>query len=152
MTNIGHFRAAGKIWEGHKPNPSVRTYICPPTRMDQALLKNETYFALFNQINARVEVPGCSLCMGNQLRVPDGATVFSTSTRNFDNRMGTGAQVFLGSAELGAVTALKGELPKPDEYFEVYAERVAPHEAEVYRYLQFDELGEFDQIYGRRDL
>ena len=120
--------------------------------MDQAKLKDEAYFAKFNGIGARIEVPGCSLCMGNQLRVPDEATVFSTSTRNFDNRMGTGAKVYLGSAELGAVTALKGELPAPEEYLATYAEKIAPCEAEVYEYLQLDELGRFDEIYGRRDL
>ncbi|MBW1878339.1 MAG: bifunctional aconitate hydratase 2/2-methylisocitrate dehydratase [Deltaproteobacteria bacterium] len=152
MTNIGHFRAAGQIWKGQKQNPSVRTYVCPPTRMDQAVLKGETYFNLFNQIGARIEVPGCSLCMGNQLRVPDGGTVFSTSTRNFDNRMGTGAKVFLGSAELGAVTALEGALPTPERYLAIYAEKIAPRAKEIYRYLQLDELGDFDAIYGRRDL
>jgi aconitate hydratase 2/2-methylisocitrate dehydratase len=152
MTNIGHFRAAGEIWKGQKQNPAVRTYVCPPTRMDQAVLKGETYFNLFNQIGARIEVPGCSLCMGNQLRVPDGGTVFSTSTRNFDNRMGTGAKVYLGSAELGAVTALDGALPTPERYLAIYAEKIAPRAGEVYRYLQLDELGDFDAIYGRRDL
>ena len=152
MTNIGHFRAAGKIWEGNKPNPETRAYICPPTRMDQAKLKDETYFSIFNQVNARIEIPGCSLCMGNQLRVPQETNVFSTSTRNFDNRMGTGAQVYLGSAELGAVTAMAGKLPTPAEYFEVYQTKVAPHSDEVYQYLQLDEAGPFDAIYNRRDL
>jgi aconitate hydratase 2/2-methylisocitrate dehydratase len=152
MTNIGHFRAAGELWLGQKRNPATRATICPPTRMDQAQLKNEAYFSRFNAIGARVEIPGCSLCMGNQLRVPDAANVFSTSTRNFDNRMGSGAQVFLGSAELGAVVALAGELPTPDAYFSAYTERVTPKKASVYRYLQFDEMGDFDQVYGRRDL
>ncbi len=152
MTNIGHFRAAGKIWEGRKHTPATRTYICPPTRMDQAKLKGEAYFALFNAIGARIETPGCSLCMGNQLRVPAGTTVFSTSTRNFDDRMGDGAKVFLGSAELGAVTALMGKLPTPAEYLAEFEARVAPHRDEVYRYLQLDELGRFDDIYNRRDL
>jgi aconitate hydratase 2/2-methylisocitrate dehydratase len=152
MTNIGHFRAAAKIWDGEKPNPEVRTYICPPTRMDQAKLKDEALFSIFNQINARIEVPGCSLCMGNQLRVPEGVTVFSTSTRNFDNRMGNGAQVYLGSAELGAVTALKGKLPTPAEYVEIYAKKVAPYESEVYQYLQFDQMKDFDRVYKWRDL
>ena len=152
MTNIGHFRAAGHIWDKQKRNPDVRTYIAPPTRMDQAKLKAEAYYSKFNQIGARIEMPGCSLCMGNQLRVPDGATVFSTSTRNFDNRMGTGAQVYLGSAELGAVTALKGELPSPEEYLKAYAERVAPHKTEIYNYLQLDEVGDFDKVYSRRDI
>jgi aconitate hydratase 2/2-methylisocitrate dehydratase len=152
MTNIGHFRAAGKIWQGQKHNPATRTYICPPTRMDQAKLKDEAYFSLFNAIGARIETPGCSLCMGNQLRVPEGMTVFSTSTRNFDNRMGTGAKVYLGSAELGAVTALRGELPTPEDFFAVYEEKVAPYRDEVYEYLQLDEMGRFDSIYNRRDL
>lgn len=152
MTNIGHFRAAGKIWQGRKHNPSTRTYVCPPTRMDQAKLKSEAYFALFNAIGARIEAPGCSLCMGNQLRVPAGMTVFSTSTRNFDDRMGDGAKVFLGSAELGAVTALTGKLPTPQQYLAEFEARVAPHRAEVYEYLQFDALGRFDEIYHRRDL
>jgi aconitate hydratase 2/2-methylisocitrate dehydratase len=120
--------------------------------MDQAKLKDEAYFALFNSIGARIETPGCSLCMGNQLRVPAGMTVLSTSTRNFDNRMGDGAKVFLGSAELGAVTALLGKLPTPEEYFAEFEGRVAPHRAEVYEYLQFDEMGRFDEIYNRRDL
>lgn len=152
MTNIGHFRAAAKMWEGQKPNPKTRVYICPPTRMDQAKLKDESLFSVFNGINARIEIPGCSLCMGNQLRVHDEANVFSTSTRNFDNRMGTGAQVFLGSAELGAFTALKGELPSPAEFFATYEEKVTPHREEVYKYLQLDEDGPFDVIYGKREL
>jgi aconitate hydratase 2/2-methylisocitrate dehydratase len=152
MTNLGHFRAAGKIWEGHQHNPSTRTTICPPTRMDQAKLKDEGYFAVFNQIGARIELPGCSLCMGNQLRVPEGMTVFSTSTRNFDNRMGNGARVFLGSAELGAVVALDGVLPTPERYFAEYDAKVVPHADEVYRYLQLDTAGRFDAVYGRREL
>ena len=139
MTNIGHFRAVGKIWEGEKRNPAVRTYIAPPTRMDREKLKNEGYFSLFNITGSRIEVPGCSICMGNQLRVPDKAAVFSTSTRNFDNRMGNGAQVYLGSAELGAMIALKGEIPSPDEYFNVFREKIAPSSEEIYNYLQFDE-------------
>ena len=152
MTNIGHFRAAAKIWEGNKFNPEDRIWICPPTRMDQAKLKDEAYFAIFNQVGARIETPGCSLCMGNQARVPDGVNMFSTSTRNFDDRIGNGAQVYLGSAELGAVTALKGELPTPAEYLAVYKEKVAPCKEEVYNYLQFDELGEFDAVYKRCDI
>jgi len=140
MTNIGHFRAAAEIWRGRKFNPEVRTWVCPPTRMDQAKLKEETLFQVFAQVGARVEIPGCSLCMGNQARVPDEATVFSTSTRNFDNRMGNGARVYLGSAELGAVTAVFGRLPTPDEYLESFKEHVEPKRGEVYRYLQFDEV------------
>jgi len=152
MTNIGHFRAAAKIWEGHKFNPNVRTWICPPTRMDQAKLKDEAYFAIFNQVGARIETPGCSLCMGNQARVPDGVNMFSTSTRNFDDRIGTGAQVYLGSAELGAVTSLLGKLPTPAEYLAEYKTKVEPVKDEVYAYLQFDEMKGFDAIYHQRDL
>jgi aconitate hydratase 2/2-methylisocitrate dehydratase len=152
MTNIGHFRAAAKIWEGNKFNPEDRIWICPPTRMDQSKLKSETYFSIFNQVGARIEIPGCSLCMGNQARVPDGVNVYSTSTRNFDDRMGNGAQVYLGSAELGAVTALKGELPTPAEYLAAYKEKISPYKDEVYDYLQLDELGDFDAVYKRRDI
>ncbi|MEE4254864.1 MAG: bifunctional aconitate hydratase 2/2-methylisocitrate dehydratase [Desulfuromusa sp.] len=152
MTNIGHFRAAAKIWEGHKFNPNDRIWICPPTRMDQSKLKSESYFAIFNQVGARIETPGCSLCMGNQARVPDGVNMYSTSTRNFDDRIGNGAQVYLGSAELGAVTALKGELPTPAEYLAIYKEKIAPFKDEVYDYLQFDNLGDFDAVYKRCDI
>lgn len=152
MTNIGHFRAAAKIWEGNKVNPDVRIYIAPPTRMDQAKLKDEALYSTFNSVNTRIETPGCSLCMGNQLRVPNNVNVYATSTRNFDNRMGNGARVYLGSAELGAVVALKGELPTPAEYLEIYKSKVSPAMDEVYDYLQFDKLGEFDAVYKRRDL
>jgi aconitate hydratase 2/2-methylisocitrate dehydratase len=140
MTNIGHFRAAGEIWKGQKFNAQVRTWICPPTRMDQQQLKDEAYYSTYSAVGARIEIAGCSLCMGNQARVPDGANVFSTSTRNFDDRMGNGAKVFLGSAELGAVAANLGRLPTPAEYFAAYNEKIAPKAAQVYRYLQFDEL------------
>ena len=143
MTNIGHFRAAGEIWKGAKFNPAVRTWICPPTRMDQQELRDEAYFSVFSAIGARIEVAGCSLCMGNQARVPDGATVYSTSTRNFDDRMGDQARVFLGSAELGAVASNLGRLPTPEEYFKSYAEKIAPKADKVYRYLQFDELKDY---------
>jgi aconitate hydratase 2 / 2-methylisocitrate dehydratase len=143
MTNIGHFRAAGEIWKGQKFNAAVRTWICPPTRMDQQQLKDEAYFSTYTQIGARIEIAGCSLCMGNQARVPDGVNVFSTSTRNFDDRMGNGAKVFLGSAELGAVAANLGRLPTPAEYFAAYEAKIAPKAAQVYRYLQFDELAEY---------
>ena len=146
MTNIGHFRAAGEIWKGQKFNPAVRTWICPPTRMDQQELRDESYFQVFSQIGARIEVAGCSLCMGNQARVPGGATVFSTSTRNFDDRMGDGAKVFLGSAELGAVASSLGRLPTKEEYFAAYNEKIAPRADKVYRYLQFDELAEYKPV------
>jgi aconitate hydratase 2 / 2-methylisocitrate dehydratase len=140
MTNIGHFRAAGELWRGKKFNPSIRTWICPPTRMDQLQLKDEAYFSIYSAVGARVEIAGCSLCMGNQARVPDGVNMFSTSTRNFNDRIGNGAQVFLGSAELGAVTVNLGKLPTPAEYLQQYNERVEPKKESVYRYLQFDEM------------
>jgi aconitate hydratase 2 / 2-methylisocitrate dehydratase len=146
MTNIGHFRAAGEIWRGQKFNPAVRTWICPPTRMDQQELRDEAYFSIYSAIGARVEVAGCSLCMGNQARVPAGATVYSTSTRNFDDRMGDGARVFLGSAELGAVAANLGKLPTPAEYLEAYRSKIEPKKDKVYRYLQFDELREYQPV------
>ncbi|HET8539459.1 MAG TPA: bifunctional aconitate hydratase 2/2-methylisocitrate dehydratase [Anaeromyxobacter sp.] len=143
MTNIGHFRAAGEIWKGQKFNAAVRTWICPPTRMDQQQLKDEAYFSTYSAIGARIEIAGCSLCMGNQARVPAGVTVYSTSTRNFDDRIGDGARVFLGSAELGAVAANLGRLPTAAEYFKAFNEKIAPKAEKVYRYLQFDELAAY---------
>ncbi len=151
MTNIGHFRAAAKIWEKEKVNPNVRTYLAPPTRMDQSKLKSESLFMNFSKIGARIETPGCSLCMGNQLRVPDNVTVFSTSTRNFNNRMGNGAKVFLGSAELGAVISVLGKIPTHEEYMEYYNKHIAPNQDDIYQYLQLDEQ-EPSTIYARRDL
>jgi aconitate hydratase 2/2-methylisocitrate dehydratase len=143
MTNIGHFRAAAEIWRGEKFNPNVRTWVCPPTRMDQAKLKEEAVFSVFSAMGARLEIAGCSLCMGNQARVPDGVNMFSTSTRNFDDRIGNGAQVYLGSAELGAVTSTMGKLPTPAEYLAVYKEKVSPNKDAIYQYLQFDEMEEY---------
>lgn len=143
MTNIGHFRAAGEIWKGQKFNPAVRTWICPPTRMDQAKLKDEAYFSIYSAVGARVEIAGCSLCMGNQARVPDGVNMFSTSTRNFDDRIGNGAKVFLGSAEIGAVISTIGKIPTPAEYLAVYKEKIEPKKDTVYKYLQFDEMAEY---------
>jgi len=143
MTNIGHFRAAAEIWRGHKFNPNVRTWICPPTRMDQEKLKDEAYFSVYSAFGARIEIAGCSLCMGNQARVPDGVTVFSTSTRNFDDRIGDGAKVFLGSAELGAVAATMGRIPTVEEFMAIYKEKVEPKKDIIYRYLQFDEMPEY---------
>ncbi len=143
MTNIGHFRAAAEIWKGQKFNPSVRTWICPPTRMDQQQLKDEAYFSIYSAFGCRIEIAGCSLCMGNQARVPDKSFVYSTSTRNFDDRMGDGAKVFLGSAELGAVAATLGKLPTPAEYLAVYNSKIAANQAKIYRYLQFDEMPDY---------
>jgi aconitate hydratase 2/2-methylisocitrate dehydratase len=111
--------------------------------MDQAQLTKEGYYSKFSAAGARIEIPGCSLCMGNQARVKDGATVFSTSTRNFNNRMGKDAQVYLGSAELAAVVALKGELPTPADYVEIVAPKFAGKEENIYRYLNFDQMTDF---------
>jgi aconitate hydratase 2/2-methylisocitrate dehydratase len=143
MTNIGHFRAAAEIWRGLKFNPEVRTWICPPTRMDQQKLKDEAYFSVYSAFGARIEIAGCSLCMGNQARVPAGVNMFSTSTRNFDDRIGDGAKVFLGSAELGAVAATMGKLPTVAEFMAVYKEKVEPKKEMIYKYLQFDEMPEY---------
>ena len=140
MTSIGHFRAAAEIWRGGSFNPQVRTWICPPTRMDNRQLRDEGQFAIFSAIGGHIEIPGCSLCMGNQARVPDGVTVFSTSTRNFNNRMGDGARVFLGSAELAAVVALLGRIPSCDEYLSLYREKIEPKKEEIYQALHFDEM------------
>lgn len=139
MTNIGHFRAAAKMLKGKKIAVK-RLWITPPTRMDRDQLEKEGVLEVLREAGARVEIPGCSLCMGNQARVDDEVTVFSTSTRNFDNRMGKGAQVFLGSAELAAVVALTGKLPQPEEYFSLYSEFIAPDKQDIYRYLDFNEL------------
>lgn len=144
MTNIGHFRAAAQIWNGQKATEGMRTYIVPPTVMDDNKLKEEALFSVFNQVSARIEVPGCSICMGNQLRTPDGVNVFSTSTRNFNNRMGKGAQVYLGSAEIAAIVTLMGEIPTPEKYFEIYKDKIKPNEDSIYTYLQFDEIEDFD--------
>ncbi len=139
MTNIGHFRAAGKIFEG-AGYLNTRIWLTPPTKMDRAQLMKEGYYSIYSSVGARTEIPGCSLCMGNQARVRPGVTIISTSTRNFDNRMGDKARVYLGSAELAAVAALSGKLPNPEEYFSVFKEKILPHEDEVYRYHQFDEM------------
>jgi len=141
MTNIGHYRAAGEILRGEGQVP-VRLWIAPPTKMDKEQLTEEGYYAIFGQAGARIEIPGCSLCMGNQARVADYANVFSTSTRNFDNRMGKGAKVYLGSAELAAVTALLGRIPTKEEYLEIIEKKLAGKEDKVYKYLYFHEMPE----------
>ena len=143
MTNIGHYRAAAKILEGAGVVKG-RLWICPPTRMDEKQLREEGVYGVFAAAGARTEMPGCSLCMGNQARVEDNATVFSTSTRNFNNRMGKGAQVYLGSAELAAVCALLGKIPTVEEYMAIVKEKIAPFEGELYRYLNFDQIDNFE--------
>ena len=141
MTNIGHYRAAAKILEG--ATTKVRLWICPPTRMDEQQLRAEGIYDIFDASGARTEMPGCSLCMGNQARVEDGATVFSTSTRNFNNRMGKDARVYLGSAELAAVCAILGRIPTNQEYLDIVQAKVDPFAAELYRYLNFDQITDF---------
>jgi len=142
MTNIGHYRAAAKVLEGVSASGAT-LWVCPPTRMDEETLKAEGYYASFESFGARLELPGCSLCMGNQARVADNAVVFSTSTRNFNNRLGNGAQVYLGSAELAAVCAQLGRIPTQQEYQAIAAERIAPLASELYRYLSFDLIEDF---------
>ena len=144
MTNIGHFRAAGKLLDAHKGQLPTRLWVAPPTRMDAAQLTEEGYYSVFGKSGARIEIPGCSLCMGNQARVADGATVVSTSTRNFPNRLGTGANVFLASAELAAVAALIGKLPTPEEY-QTYVAQVDKTAVDTYRYLNFDQLSQYTE-------
>jgi len=147
MTNIGHFRAAGKIVD-KAGVLGVRLWLTPPTKMDAAQLMREGYYAIFSGAGARTEMPGCSLCMGNQARAKAGTTVFSTSTRNFDHRVGDWTRVYLGSAELAAVAALKGRIPTPEEYMSVMKEKVLPQAAEVYRYLEFHKMGDFSLGYA----
>lgn len=141
MTNIGHYRAAAKVLDNAKNIPT-RLWVAPPTRMDEAQLRAEGVYYTFGQAGARTEVPGCSLCMGNQARVEDKATVFSTSTRNFDNRMGKDARVYLGSAELAAVAAKIGRLPSPAEYLEMVGTKLDDVE-NIYKYLNFDQMTEY---------
>lgn len=139
MTNIGHFRAAGKLLEAANTSLPTRMWVAPPTKMDAAQLTEEGYYNIFGKAGARMEMPGCSLCMGNQARVADKSTVVSTSTRNFPNRLGTGADVYLSSAELAAVAALIGRIPTVAEYME-YTAKLDPMAEDVYRYLNFDQI------------
>lgn len=141
MTNIGHFRAAGKLLKGIKEIPT-RLWLAPPTKMDQHELIEEGYYSIFGTAGARMEIPGCSLCMGNQARIEPNSTAVSTSTRNFPNRLGDGANVFLVSAELAAVTAILGKLPTPAEYMEK-AKAINTMAPEIYRYLNFDQMDSY---------
>ena len=138
MTNIGHFRAAGTLLEKYKSLNS-RLWIVPPTKMDEEQLIEEGIYSIFGRSGARTELPGCSLCMGNQARVLANSTVVSTSTRNFPNRLGDGANVFLASAELSAISAVLGRLPSIDEYHE-YMNDINPLADNIYRYLNFNEI------------
>src|SRR5690554_1753695 len=144
MTNIGHFRAAGKLLQKVDTKMPTRLWLAPPTRMDQYQLTEEGYYDIYNKAGARMEMPGCSLCMGNQARVETGATVVSTSTRNFPNRLGDNTDVFLASAELAAVASIIGKLPTVEEYM-AYAKDIDSMAADVYRYLSFDQIASYKE-------
>jgi aconitate hydratase 2/2-methylisocitrate dehydratase len=151
MTNIGHFRAAATLFQAHgEPVPS-RLWVAPPTKMDERQLMEEGFYNMFAQAGARTEMPGCSLCMGNQARVAPGSTVVSTSTRNFPNRLGKGANVYLASAELAAVAAILGKLPSPAEY-QKFAAALDPMAPDLYRYLNFNELPTFTEKASKAQL
>ncbi len=143
MTNIGHYRALGEVLKG-EGQLNTRLWVAPPTKMDKRQLTDEGYYSIFGAAGARIEMPGCSLCMGNQARVADGAVVYSTSTRNFDNRMGMDAQVYLGSAELGAVCAILGRFPTVKEYMEIVPRKLKGKEASVYQYLNFNLIEDYE--------
>lgn len=144
MTNIGHFRAAGKLLNQFKGQLATRLWIAPPTKMDRDQLTEEGYYGIYGRVGARIEIPGCSLCMGNQARVADGASVVSTSTRNFPNRLGQGANVYLASAELASVAAILGRIPTVAEYLQ-YAGELNTLAADIYRYLNFNQIPSYTQ-------
>ncbi|WP_299728882.1 bifunctional aconitate hydratase 2/2-methylisocitrate dehydratase [uncultured Endozoicomonas sp.] len=144
MTNIGHFRAAGKLLEQNHEPLKTRFWMSPPTKMDKAQLEEEGYYEIYNDNGVRTEIPGCSLCMGNQARVEPGATVLSTSTRNFPNRLGDGANVYLCSAELASVGAIMGKIPTTEEYME-YASNLKSMSADIYQYLNFDRVESYQK-------
>ena len=142
MTNIGHFRAAGKLLDKQKGELPTRLWVAPPTRMDQNQLTEEGYYGIYGKAGARTEMPGCSLCMGNQARVAENSTVVSTSTRNFPNRLGNGANVFLASAELAAVCSIMGKIPTVEEYM-TYALQINETAEDTYRYLNFNQMSNY---------
>jgi aconitate hydratase 2/2-methylisocitrate dehydratase len=144
MTNIGHFRAAGKLLDGKTDIPT-RLWIAPPTKMDAAVLTQEGYYGILGRTGARMEMPGCSLCMGNQAQVRKGSTAISTSTRNFPNRLGLDTQVYLGSAELASICALTGKIPTVEEY-QAQIGVVAQKAQDIYRYMNFDQIEDFSKI------
>ncbi|CAG0969324.1 aconitate hydratase 2 / 2-methylisocitrate dehydratase [Burkholderiales bacterium] len=147
MTNIGHFRAASKLLDGKSDIP-VRLWMAPPTKMDQQVLTEEGHYGVLGRSGARMEMPGCSLCMGNQAQIKKGSTAMSTSTRNFPNRLGLDTNVFLGSAELAAVCSLLGRIPTVEEYL-AHAGSLTQQAAEVYRYMNFDQIKEFREVADR---
>jgi len=144
MTNIGHFRAASKLLEGKRDIPT-KLWVAPPTKMDQKQLSEEGHYNTLGTAGARMEMPGCSLCMGNQAQVREGATVMSTSTRNFPNRLGKNANVFLGSAELAAICSRLGRIPTREEYMADMGV-LAQNSDQIYRYMNFDQIEDFREI------
>ncbi|HJW73688.1 MAG TPA: bifunctional aconitate hydratase 2/2-methylisocitrate dehydratase, partial [Geothrix sp.] len=144
MTNIGHFRAAGKLLDG-KTDLNTRLWIAPPTKMDEYILKQEGYYGILGRTGARMEMPGCSLCMGNQAQIRKGSTAISTSTRNFPNRLGIDTQVYLGSAELAAVCAVMGRIPTMAEYM-AQVSIVGEKAKDIYRYMNFDQIPDFRDV------
>jgi aconitate hydratase 2/2-methylisocitrate dehydratase len=144
MTNIGHFRAAGKILDGKSDIPT-RLWIAPPTKMDAMMLNEEGYYSVLGKSGARMEMPGCSLCMGNQAQVRKGSTAVSTSTRNFPNRLGLDTRVYLSAAELAAVCALLGRIPTLPEYLG-HVKALEGKSADVYRYMNFDQIADFQEV------
>lgn len=144
MTNIGHFRAAATLLKEFGDVVPTRLWVAPPTKMDERQLMEEGYYSMYAQAGARTEMPGCSLCMGNQARVAPSSTVVSTSTRNFPNRLGKGANVYLASAEMAAIVSILGKLPSVDEYMQ-YAAKLDTMAPQLYRYLNFDQLPSFTE-------
>ncbi|GAA5074405.1 bifunctional aconitate hydratase 2/2-methylisocitrate dehydratase [Lysobacter panacisoli] len=144
MTNIGHFRAAAKLLEGKRDIPT-RLWVAPPTKMDASELTKEGHYGTFGTAGARMEMPGCSLCMGNQAQAREGATVFSTSTRNFPNRLGRNTNVYLGSAELAAICSRLGRIPTREEYMADIGV-INAKGAEIYRYMNFDQIEDYRQV------
>ncbi len=148
MTNIGHFRAAGKLLEQYGKKIPTRLWVVPPTKMDEKQLKEEGYYDIYDAAGARTEMPGCSLCMGNQARVEANSTVVSTSTRNFPNRLGDGANVYLSSAEIAAVVSILGKIPTYEEYMQ-FADKIDPMADDIFRYLNFDQVDDYQEAASR---
>lgn len=150
MTNIGHFRAAGKMLQAYGGTIPTRLWVAPPTKMDEGQLSDEGYYSIYAAAGARTEMPGCSLCMGNQARVAANSTVVSTSTRNFPNRLGDGANVFLASAEIAAVASILGKIPTHEEYMK-FAAQIDPMADDIYRYLNFDQIEDYTRKAAEAD-
>ena len=151
MTNIGHFRAASEVLKQFDGAIPTTLWICPPTKMDKHQLIEEGVYSIFGASGARTEIPGCSLCMGNQARVAANSTVISTSTRNFPNRLGAGANVYLSSSELAAVSAVLGKIPNIEAYM-AYMKNIDTLSESIYRYLNFNEIKSYMEAANRADI